>query len=108
MKLFYDRYEEVTLWGKDLAEHLDRVYRGNARYCIMFISEHYAKKVWTNHERRSAFAKALEEKEEYILPVRFDKTEIPGLRPTIGYIDMSARPSEELGVLILKKLGRVL
>ena len=108
VKLFYDRYEEVTLWGKDLAEHLDKVYRGNARYCIMFISEHYAKKVWTNHERRSSFAKALEEKEEYILPVRFDKTEISGLRPTIGYIDISERQPEDLGILILKKLGRVL
>jgi AbiJ-like protein/TIR domain-containing protein len=45
VKLFYDRYEEVTLWGKDLAEHLDKVYRGSARYCVMFISENYAKKV---------------------------------------------------------------
>ena len=108
VNLFYDKYEEVTLWGKDLTEHLDKVYRGNARYCIMFISEHYANKVWANHERRSAFAKALEEKEEYILPVRFDKTEIVGLRPTIGYVDISARTPEELGTLILKKLGRVL
>lgn len=108
IKLFYDKYEEVTLWGKDLTEHLDKVYRGNARYCIMFISKHYANKVWTNHERRSAFAKALEEKEEYILPVRFDKTEIPGLRPTIGYIDISTREPEELGKLVIKKLGHVI
>ena len=107
VKLFYDRYEEVTLWGKDLAEHLDKVYRGSARYCVMFISENYAKKVWTNHERKSALARAIEEKEEYILPVRFDGTDIPGIRPTIGYIDLTAKTPEELGKLILKKLGRV-
>lgn len=108
VKFFYDRYEEVTLWGKDLAEHLDKVYRGSARYCVMFISEHYANKVWTNHERKSALARAIEEKEEYILPVRFDKTEIPGIRHTIGYVDISTRPPEELGNLILQKLGYAL
>jgi hypothetical protein len=58
VRCFYDRYEEVTLWGKELTEHLDKVYR-SARYCIMFISEHYAEKVWTNHERKSALARAV-------------------------------------------------
>ena len=35
------------------------------RYCVMFISKNYANKIWTSHERRSALAKAIEEKEEY-------------------------------------------
>lgn len=108
VKVFYDKYEEVTLWGKDLAEHLDKVYRGSARYCIMFISKNYANKVWTTHERRSALAKAIEEKEEYILPARFDGTEIPGIRPTIGYVDLSKKTPEELGKMILQKLGRLI
>src|SRR6185436_7102854 len=82
VRLFYDRYEEATLWGKDLTEHLDRVYRGSARYCVMFISQHYASKLWPSHERRSALAKALAEKTEYILPARFDETEIAGILPT--------------------------
>ena len=108
IKVFYDKYEEVTLWGKDLAEHLDKVYRGSARYCVMFISKNYANKVWTSHERRSALAKAIEEKEEYILPARFDDTEIPGIRPTIGYVDLSKKTPEQLGKMILQKLGRLI
>ena len=108
VKVFYDEYEEVTLWGKDLAEHLDKVYRGRARYCVMFISKNYANKVWTSHERRSALAKAIEEKEEYILPARFDDTEIPGIRPTIGYVDLSKKTPEQLGKMILQKLGRLI
>lgn len=107
VKVFYDKYEEVTLWGKDLAEHLDKVYRGSARYCVMFISKNYADKVWTTHERRSALARAIEEKAEYILPVRFDNTEIPGIRPTIGYVELSKKTPAELGGMILKKLGRI-
>ncbi len=106
VKVFYDKYEEVDLWGKDLPEHLDKVYRGGARYCVMFISKNYADKAYPTHERRSALAKAIEEKKEYILPARFDNTEIPGLRPTIGYVDLSTKAPEELGEMILQKLAK--
>ena len=104
--VFYDKYEEVTLWGKDLAEHFDGVYRKQGRYCVMFISHHYAEKVWTRHERKSALARALEERVEYLLPARFDDTEIPGLRPTIGYLDLRKLTPEQLGERTLQKLGR--
>lgn len=107
VRVFYDKYEEVTLWGKELTEHLDKVYRGSARYCVMFISKNYANKIWTSHERRSALARAVEEKEEYILPARFDDTEIPGIRRTVGYVDLREKTPEQLGQMILQKLGRV-
>jgi AbiJ N-terminal domain 3/TIR domain len=106
IEIFYDRYEEVTLWGKDLVEHLDAVYRSDARFCIMFISAHYRDKIWPNHERRSALARALAERQEYILPARFDDTELPGVRPTLGYVDLRHKTAEELGRMILQKLGR--
>ncbi len=106
ISLFYDGYEEATLWGKDLHEHLHKVYSGSARYCVMFISKYYAEKVWPTHERRSAFEKAIEAREEYILPARFDDTEIPGLLKTVRYVDLRAKPPEELSRLILQKLGR--
>ena len=104
--IFYDKYEDVTLWGKDLAEHFDGVYRKQGRFCVMFISRHYADKVWTKHERKSALARALEERAEYVLPARFDDTEIPGLRPTIRYQDLKRLTPEQLGELILQKLGQ--
>ena len=102
---FYDRYEDVTLWGRDLAEHLDEVYR-SARYCVMFISKYYADKLWPNHERRSALARAVQEKVEYILPARFDKTEVPAVRHTIGYVDLQDKTPQQLVEMILRKLGR--
>jgi hypothetical protein len=106
VSLFYDRYEEAMLWGKDLVEHLHKVYSGSARYCVMFISASYAEKIWPTHERRSAFERAIEAKEEYILPARFDDTPLPGLRKTIHYIDLRKKTPEEFAALILKKLGR--
>ena len=72
----------------------------------MFISKHYADKVWTNHERKSALVRAMEERGEYILPARFDETEVPGLRSTVGHISLTNTTPEELGQLILEKLGR--
>jgi hypothetical protein len=78
VKVFYDSYERVTLWGKDLYTHLDDVYQNQARFVVLFGSAEYASKVWTKHELRSAQARALNEKGEYILPARFDDTKIPG------------------------------
>ena len=102
---FYDDYEKVTLWGKDLYEHLDWVYGKAARYCVLFASADYERKVWTTYERRSAQARALESKQEYVLPARFDDTEIPGLRPTVHYVDLRRTPPHELAAMIALKLG---
>jgi hypothetical protein len=84
VRVFFDEYEEVGLWGKDLYEHLDDVYKNSARYCVMFISQYYSTKLWTTHERRSAQERAFKENAEYILPARFDSTPVPGLRDTVG------------------------
>ncbi len=105
VSVFYDDFEQVDLWGKDLSEFLDQAYRQDARYCVLFLSEAYAQKVWTNHERKSALARALEERDEYVLPARFDDTEIPGIRPTTGYIDLRNMPPAEFAALILEKIG---
>jgi len=93
------------LWGKDLYEHLDYIYRKAARFCVVFVSRHYAAKVWPNHERRSMQARALHENEEYILPARFDSTEVPGLRETVGYVGLKNHSPRQLADLIIRKLG---
>jgi hypothetical protein len=106
IKVFYDDYEKTELWGKDLYVHLDEVYQKEARYCVMFLSCYYAEKLWTNHERKSAQVRAFTEKGEYILPARFDDTKIPGILPTIGYIDLHSLEPEEFGESIIEKLKK--
>ena len=105
VRVFYDKYEQIDLWGKNLYEHLADVYRNRARYCVVFVSCHYAEKLWTNHERQSAQARAFENKLEYILPVRFDETEIPGMLPTTGYINAEKLEPKALGLMIAQKTG---
>lgn len=106
LKVFYDEDEKVSLWGKNLVEHFDHIYREASRYCIMFISAAYAAKRWTRHERRSALARALIEEGEYILPARFDDTELPGIPPTVGYLDLRDIAPATLVEFVLEKLMR--
>ncbi len=102
---FYDENELPNLWGKNLYDYLSSVYKDYARYCVMFLSEHYEQKLWTNHERQHALARAFKENREYILPVRLDDTEIPGIPPTIGYLDLRSITIEEVYEALDKKLS---
>lgn len=105
VRVFYDKYETTDLWGKDLFAHLDDVYRKRSKYCVIFISAACGRKLWTSHERQSAQARAFESSGEYVLPVRFDDTEIPGVRPTTGYLDLRKMGPDELARAILRKVG---
>lgn len=105
-KVFYDQDEEIapTIWGRDLGEYLDYIYREASRFCLMFISEDYANKAWTRHERRSALARMIEDGSDYLLPARFDDTQLPGLRPTIAYVDLRQIAPAVLVDFVLRKL----
>lgn len=106
--VFYDEFEQSRLWGQDLYEYLHDIYYRKARFCVMFLSAHYARKRWTAHERRAAQERAfLEDNEPYILPARFDDTVIPGVRATLGYLDLTKLSPIELGKEILRKIGRL-
>ena len=107
IKVFYDKYEQVSLWGKNLYDHLSVVYGKTSRYTVVFISNHYARKLWTNHERQSAQARAFSEQREYILPARFDDTEIPGMHATIGYINLKNVSPQDFARLIKEKVGPI-
>lgn len=104
VRVFYDKFETVNLWGKDLYTHLQDVYEKQAKYTVVFISVHYAKKLWTNHERKMAQARAFTEPSEYILPARFDDTEIKGITKTIGYIDLRQCSPKEFSTFIFEKI----
>lgn len=104
-RVFYDDFYPEQLWGKDLIAFFDRVYRKASRYCVMFVSAEYASRIWTTHERRSAQARALQEKGgDYILPIRVDDTDLAGLQPTIGYLNIHQYNIDQIAELLLAKL----
>jgi len=103
--VFYDKEDIAAVWGKDLYEYLIDVYSKRSRYCVLFLSKNYAAKAWTSHELKAAQARAFSESREYILPARFDDIEIPGLLPTIAYVDLRDKTPEQFAELIARKVS---
>jgi len=105
IRVFYDKFEEVKLWGRDLAEHFSHVYGKASRFIVLFGSAHYAAKAWPTFERRQALGKSIREfGNVVILPVRFDDTEVPGLTDTRAYMDARKYSPEELANMIIEKI----
>lgn len=104
--VFYDLAEKERLWGKDLYQHLQQIYRDKAKFCVVFVSKSYVKKRWTRHELKQAQSRAFQENNEYILPIILDDAEIPGMNRTTGYIDLRRGKIVDIAAMLLAKLGK--
>jgi hypothetical protein len=107
VSVFFDEFEEAELLGKDLYDHLTVVYSKRARYSLMLVSRSYAERAWPTLERRSMQERALAERgKEYVLPIRIDDTQVPGLLSTIGYVSI-AKGARAIAALVCRKLWMV-
>lgn len=84
LRVFFDRFEEM--WGQDLSVRLHEVYDRQCRHAVVFVSAHYLRQPWTNYERRVLVARGMRE-ERFLLPIRLDDTELPGLPGVVAYKD---------------------
>lgn len=105
VKLFYDRYEQVSLSANDLYKHLQDIYANRTDFTVLFLSNHYAQKLWKNMDCRQAQARAFRENIDYILPVFFDQIMLPGLEPSNSFIDLQITAPEKLAELIFERLS---
>ena len=90
VRCFYDADEQIELWGKYLAEELPAIYGERAAAVVVFVSAEYAARDWTRLERRAALNRAVRERQEYVLPARFDDTPLPGLLSDMVAVDLRA------------------
>jgi hypothetical protein len=105
--VFYDDFYPEDLWGKDLVETFHEIYSKRARYCVIFVSEEYNSRAWTIHERRSAQERMLKEKgQEYILPIKTNAVDLPGLPTTLGHVSPKELGIEKIAELLIKKLKK--
>lgn len=104
--VFYDEFYPEELWGKDLVEFFHEIYSKRSRYCVIFVSNEYLNREWTVHERRSAQERMLKEKgSEYILPIKVEDVELPGIPSTIGYMPISTG-IQKIAEALIKKLKK--
>lgn len=101
---FYDDNQQIALWGTNQVETLQRVYLEDSSSVVLFISRECAAKVWPIAERRATLSRALRERREYVLPVRFDDTVLPGLDANVSYLKAGDYSPEQLAAAIAEKL----
>jgi len=105
IRVYFDKYFETELWGKDLDQQFIKVFQEYALFCIVFISQHYFRKIWSNLEFKAARVRALKEPQhEYILPIKLDDTDISNSLPNVKWIDVRETSVEEITEMIIKKL----
>jgi hypothetical protein len=104
VRCFYDADRQVELWGRHLAEELPRIYAKESSAVIVFVSADYADGGWTRLERRAAFSQAVAEAGVYVLPARFDDSELPGLLDDMVSVDLRRYTPEQFADLVAAKL----
>lgn len=105
VSVFCDGFETTQLWGKNGAEALHEAFAQRAAYVVMFVSRSYVAKAWPTHERRSAISRMVREDGEYVLPIRFDDTSVPGLPDDVIYLRADDHTPAELAARIAEKIG---
>lgn len=104
VRVFYDDFEKAEIWGKNMFTYLTEIYENKAEYCIMLLSQYYNAKRWTKLEREAAQARVFSQDREYLLPIRLDDSRVPGILPTIGYLEWEKEGLDEIVRCILQKL----
>jgi len=105
VKVFFDEFETTKMWGENLVEFLHHVFENGCRYCVMFISKHYAEKFYPTIEKRSTLSDTVKVLHGGILPIRFDKTDIPGLPSATMYLSRKDYTPIELCQIVIEKIG---
>ena len=103
IKTFFAPFEEIDMWGRKIDEYLQETYFSKALICVMFVSKDYVGSDWCKLESQSAFDRQ-KKQGLYILPVRFDDTELPGLDAGIHYLSVENNTPELLSSKIISKL----
>ena len=103
--VFYDGFETVPLWGRNGAEAFHEAFAEQSAHVVMFVSKSYIEKAWPRHERRSTLSRMVKEEHEYVLPVRFDDTPVPGLPDDVIFLRADDYTPAQLSAAIAEKLG---
>ena len=105
ISVFYDEYEKTNLVGKDLSEHLAKIYSSKSRFCCVIISSAYRQKKWTNNIELPAIRERLMNGDDsYVIPVLLDDTKLTGILDTFWHVDLRRYETEHVISLIAYKI----
>lgn len=105
IRVFFADDPECYLLGKKLPEELRRIYEGESRYCMVVASKSYLKSEHAVLELESAVERNRRENGDYLLVVKLDDVDLPGVPGTAVYLDRDR--VEMIAQIMCSKLGLV-
>jgi vacuolar-type H+-ATPase subunit F/Vma7 len=86
---------------------LDKAYRQQAKFCVIFASEDYERKLWTKFEMERARARSFFQKNQaYILPYLLDDSDFARGFMSVGCLTYRTHDEDKLAKAIRQKLNR--
>src|SRR5215470_20261036 len=100
IRYFDERAEPQTYWGKYRSEEIAEIYNHQTDHVVLFISQAYVSSLSTTRERRLAVGLMDKQREPFVLPARFDKSEVPGLPTDVVPVELAGFTPEEFAGII--------
>ena len=106
--VFYDFDEQHKLWGENLRRKLSDVYAHDAQYMVVFLSQDYPEKNWTQFELEVGREAKSRRTQTYLLPVIVDNVQVVGLSSDLGHVDLRHVTIEAAADLMIRKIEDVM
>ena len=104
LTVFYDEWFKSHLLGENLITYLREVYL-KAHFCVPIISKNYVSGAYPRHELNVMLERALLDNVNYILPVRLDNSEVPGMSKLVVTVNYDSEGPAGIATLIQQKLA---
>jgi hypothetical protein len=105
IRVFVDDFAATVLGTRNLYDYWQEIYLRRAPYAVIFLSRHYANKLWTSQERKAGQTRIVEEMASSTLLARFDETDIDA-RDLSGNLNVNNLTPHELANIIAAKTGQ--
>ncbi len=102
--VFYDNDFTAQLARPNLDNLLQHVYLNNSDLVVVFLSGDYERKLWCGIEWRAVRAIINNKNDHAVMFVRADDSNIPGVFPQDGYIDMTRFTPRQIADFILERI----
>ncbi len=102
--ILYDQWHEAEFARPRLGMYLPRLYREEAELVTAFLGADYRNREWCGLEWDAIFDLIKQRGDSFVMLLRFDDAEIPGLYSTHGCVWIADRSPDEIADLILERL----
>lgn len=103
-RVLYDKWNRAEFARPNLDVYLPNLYHKQSLLLVFFLCSEFAQKEWCGLEWRAGRDLLKKGDDERLMLLRLDRSEIPGLYDTDGYLDIDRMPEDEVAEEILSRL----